>query len=123
MNFVFASVIRGMGELDTNGNKVADSDEKQSESENVVENIVAPDPMSLPYLLLDIRDSDAFEESHIIGGKNFINSYILVVLMQWYIVIVEFVRLKSVISRKANCKKYEVKKRKLHLLKSYIFFS
>ena len=64
-----------MGELDTNGNKVADSEEKQSESDdNFVENVAAPDPMSLPYLLLDIRDSDSFEESHIIGGKNFINS-------------------------------------------------
>ena len=58
-----------MGELDTNANKVADNEEKQSEAEPLVENVVAPDPMSLPYLLLDIRDSDAFEQSHIIGGK------------------------------------------------------
>lgn len=43
------------------------ADEKESDG-TPREHVVAPDLMSLPYLLLDIRDSDAFEEGHIIGG-------------------------------------------------------
>ena len=30
-----------------------------------------PDPTSLPFLLLDIRDKDAYDECHIIGSLNY----------------------------------------------------
>ena len=71
MNIIFLSysVIRGVGELDTSGNNNNNTVESEEKEEQTQKDIVAPDPLSLPYLLLDIRDSDAFEEGHIIGGK------------------------------------------------------
>uniref|UniRef100_A0A7M5V7M9 Rhodanese domain-containing protein n=2 Tax=Clytia hemisphaerica TaxID=252671 RepID=A0A7M5V7M9_9CNID len=67
-------VIRGVGELSTSGNNNNnnnDTVESEEKEEQHHREIVAPDPLSLPYLLLDIRDSDAFDEGHIIGAINY----------------------------------------------------
>jgi len=71
--FVLFSVIRGVGELDTGANQSNNNPEEREENQafsNSYQTVVAPDPISLPYLLLDIRDSDVFDEAHIIGGRN-----------------------------------------------------
>lgn len=65
VNFVF-SLVRGFGELDSSG--TGETNEQGDEGINM-EDMTAPDPTSLPFLLLDIRDSDAYNECHIIGGK------------------------------------------------------
>lgn len=63
-------VIRGVGELSTSAdNNNIDAEEKKRQEINML--ATAPDPLSLPFLLLDIRDSDAFEEAHIIGALNY----------------------------------------------------
>lgn len=58
------SLIHGVGEIDL----------KDQEKENLKnDHINAPSPTkpdieSMPYLLLDLRDKDAFDQCHIIGG-------------------------------------------------------
>ena len=32
------------------------------------ESVIAPDPSSLPFLLLDVREKDLYDQCHIIGG-------------------------------------------------------
>ncbi|XP_057296038.1 centrosomal protein of 41 kDa B-like [Hydractinia symbiolongicarpus] len=63
------NVVRGFGEVDLNG-------ESDNPSENKIENeekdlFLTPEPTSLPYLLLDVRDKDAYNECHIIGALNY----------------------------------------------------
>ena len=62
--FFFFSLIHGVGEVD-----ILDKDEKEGRdtSFNEEESRV-PEVESLPYLLLDIRDEDAYKQCHIIGG-------------------------------------------------------
>lgn len=62
--FFFVSLIHGVGEVD-----ILDKDEKEGRdtSFNEEESRV-PEVESLPYLLLDIRDEDAYKQCHIIGG-------------------------------------------------------
>ena len=61
--YVF-SLIHGVGEVD-----IIDKDEKgrRDTSFNEEESRV-PEVESLPYLLLDVRDEDAYKHCHIIGG-------------------------------------------------------
>ena len=61
--YVF-SLIHGVGEVD-----IIDKDEKgrRDTSFNEEESRV-PEVESLPYLLLDVRDEDAYKQCHIIGG-------------------------------------------------------
>ena len=61
--YVF-SLIHGVGEVD-----ILDKDEKgrRDTGFNEEESRV-PDVESLPYLLLDVRDEDAYKQCHIIGG-------------------------------------------------------
>lgn len=59
------SVIRGIGEFDL---KDGNDQRKTTEPREEVE---VPDASSLPYLLLDVRDRDAFEKCHMIGAKNY----------------------------------------------------
>ena len=61
--YVF-SLIHGVGEVD-----ILDKDEKgrRDTGFNEEESWV-PGVESLPYLLLDVRDEDAYKQCHIIGG-------------------------------------------------------
>eukprot|EP00112_Aurelia_sp_Birch-Aquarium-sp1_P004749 Seg154.7 transcript_id=Seg154.7/GoldUCD/mRNA.D3Y31 product="Centrosomal protein of 41 kDa" protein_id=Seg154.7/GoldUCD/D3Y31 len=59
------SVIRGVGEVD-----LKDS-EKDIKSPAITEELEAPETSSLPYLILDVRDKDAFDQCHIIGAQNY----------------------------------------------------
>ena len=56
------SLIHGVGEVD-----IQDKDEKEDNSFDE-EQLSVPEVESLPYLLLDIRDEDAYKQCHIIGG-------------------------------------------------------
>jgi len=63
-NFLPCRLIHGVGEIDL----------KDQEKENLKVNhnttpvSSKPDVESLPYLLLDLRDKDAFDQCHVIGG-------------------------------------------------------
>ena len=59
----FFSLIHGVGEVD-----IREKDEKEGREE-MEEMSVMPEVESLPYLLLDVRDEDAFKQCHIIGGE------------------------------------------------------
>ena len=63
MNF---SLIHGVGEVD-----IQSKDEKEGRDTSIddEEQSVVPEVESLPYLLLDVRDEDAFKQCHIIGGE------------------------------------------------------
>ena len=56
------SLIHGVGEVD-----IQDKDEKEDNSFDE-EQLSVPEVESLPYLLLDVRDEDAYKQCHIIGG-------------------------------------------------------
>ena len=61
----FFSLIHGVGEVD-----VRDKDEKDSKDNSFnEEQSLVPEVESLPYLLLDVREEDAFKQCHIIGGE------------------------------------------------------
>ena len=63
------SLIRGVGEFELKTqDEQHENDVDQLSARSVQSTIVAPDVNSLPYLLLDIRESDEFEQCHIIGG-------------------------------------------------------
>ncbi|XP_032232310.2 centrosomal protein of 41 kDa B isoform X2 [Nematostella vectensis] len=67
------SLIHGVGEIDV---KDQDSDHNKS-SEMPTEtplSTVAPDVESMPYLLLDLRDKEAFDKCHIIGALHYPSS-------------------------------------------------
>ncbi|EDO36249.1 predicted protein, partial [Nematostella vectensis] len=69
----FFSLIHGVGEIDV---KDQDSDHNKS-SEMPTEtplSTVAPDVESMPYLLLDLRDKEAFDKCHIIGALHYPSS-------------------------------------------------
>ena len=53
--FVFYSVVVGMGELDVSGERDTSNDS-------------TPPPVC-PYLLLDVRDKEDFDQCHIVTGK------------------------------------------------------
>ena len=55
-------MIRGIGEFDLK------DPEKDNKSPAINEELEAPETSSLPYLILDVRDKDAFDQCHIIGG-------------------------------------------------------
>lgn len=59
----FFSLIHGVGEVD-----IRDKDEKDSRDIDGEQPLV-PEVESLPYLLLDVRDEDAYKQCHIIGGE------------------------------------------------------
>ncbi|KAJ7328678.1 Centrosomal protein of 41 kDa [Desmophyllum pertusum] len=59
------SLIHGVGEVDIKDEKDDTSYEEQS---------FVPDVDSLPYLLLDVRDEDAFRQCHIIGALSYPSS-------------------------------------------------
>lgn len=61
----FFSLIHGVGEVD-----IRDKDEKDSRDIRPDgEQPLVPEVESLPYLLLDVRDEDAYKQCHIIGGE------------------------------------------------------
>lgn len=61
----FFSLIHGVGEVD-----IRDKDEKDSRDIHPDgEQPLVPEMESLPYLLLDVRDEDAYKQCHIIGGE------------------------------------------------------
>ena len=58
------SLIHGVGEVD-----IRDKDEKEDKDNSFdEEQLSVPEVESLPYLLLDVRDEDAYKQCHIIGG-------------------------------------------------------
>ncbi|PFX23823.1 Centrosomal protein of 41 kDa [Stylophora pistillata] len=58
------SLIHGVGEVD-----IRDRDEKEDRDTSFnEEQLAVPEVESLPYLLLDVRDEDAYKKCHIIGG-------------------------------------------------------
>lgn len=60
---IFFSLIHGVGEVD-----IRDKDGKEGRDTSMMEEMsVVPEVESLPYLLLDVRDEDAFKQCHIIG--------------------------------------------------------
>ncbi|RMX58996.1 hypothetical protein pdam_00018160 [Pocillopora damicornis] len=65
------SLIHGVGEVD-----IRDKDEKEDNSFDE-EQLSVPEVESLPYLLLDVRDEDAYKQCHIIGGKNKLGKIII----------------------------------------------
>ena len=59
------SLIHGVGEVD-----IQSKDEKEGRDTSMdEEQFLVPDVESLPYLLLDVRDEDAYKQCHIVGGK------------------------------------------------------
>ena len=58
------SLIHGVGEID-----VKDKEKQDKSPEVQTPATFAPDIEAMPYLLLDIRDKDAFDKCHIIGGN------------------------------------------------------
>lgn len=62
----FFSLIHGVGEVD-----IRDKDEKDSRniSPDGEQPLLMPEVEALPYLLLDVRDEDAYKQCHIIGGE------------------------------------------------------
>lgn len=61
------SLIHGVGEVD-----IQNKDEKEERDASFdEEQPLVPEVESLPYLLLDVRDEDAYKQSHIIGGEYF----------------------------------------------------
>ncbi|XP_046839980.1 centrosomal protein of 41 kDa B-like [Xenia sp. Carnegie-2017] len=68
-------LIRGVGEVDLKDQEEQNHDNHvdQLTSRSTQSTILAPDVKSLPYLLLDVRKSDEFEQCHIIGGENEFN--------------------------------------------------
>lgn len=61
------SLIHGVGEVD-----IRDKDEKEGRDTSMMEEMsVVPEVESLPYLLLDVRDEDAFKQCHIIGALSY----------------------------------------------------
>ena len=60
--FSLSSLIHGVGEFD-----LKDKDNKKKQSDSFCP--AGPEVESMPYLLLDLRDKDAFDQCHIIGGK------------------------------------------------------
>ena len=59
------SLIHGVGEVD-----IQEKDEKDGRhTSNEEEQSLVPDVESLPYLLLDVRDEDAYRQCHVIGGE------------------------------------------------------
>ena len=61
-------VVRGVGEVELESGKNSPALTVREEEKSAC-NI--PDPTSLPFLLLDIRDKDAYDECHIIGSLNY----------------------------------------------------
>lgn len=62
MNF---SLIHGVGEVD-----IQSKDEQEGRDTSIdEEQSLVPEVESLPYLLLDVRDEDAYKQCHIIGGE------------------------------------------------------
>ena len=61
-----SSLIHGVGEVD-----IQSKDEKEGRDTSIddEEQSVVPEVESLPYLLLDVRDEDAYKRCHIIGGE------------------------------------------------------
>jgi hypothetical protein len=67
--FFWCSLIRGVGEVDLKAeDEQHDNDLDQLSARSTQSIVVAPDVQSLPYLLLDIRLPDDYEQCHIIGG-------------------------------------------------------
>ncbi|XP_027053802.1 centrosomal protein of 41 kDa B-like [Pocillopora verrucosa] len=62
------SLIHGVGEVD-----IRDKDEKEDNSFDE-EQLSVPEVESLPYLLLDVRDEDAYKQCHIIGALSYPSS-------------------------------------------------
>nr|XP_006823488.1 PREDICTED: centrosomal protein of 41 kDa-like [Saccoglossus kowalevskii] len=56
------SVIRGVGEFDL---------EEQGDSNPPMQEVKTVDPHACPYLLLDIRDQDAYDNCHLITAKSY----------------------------------------------------
>ncbi|XP_068714466.1 centrosomal protein of 41 kDa-like [Montipora foliosa] len=64
------SLIHGVGEVD-----ILDKDEKDGRDTNISEEkFLVPEVESLPYLLLDVRDDDAYKQCHIIGALSYPSS-------------------------------------------------
>ena len=59
--YFFPSVIHGVGEIDLK--------DQVPEKKPGLPSSNVPDVSSLPYLLLDLRDKDAFDKCHVIGGE------------------------------------------------------
>ena len=50
---------------------IREKDEKDGRDISIgEEQLQAPEVESLPYLLLDVRDEDAYKQCHIIGGES-----------------------------------------------------
>ena len=67
------SLINGLGEVDhTAQNTAREEDDAMSkltlQENDEKESLIAPDPTSLPFLLLDVREKDLYDQCHIIGG-------------------------------------------------------
>eukprot|EP00794_Sanderia_malayensis_P005924 gene5924-6610_t len=60
-------VISGVGEMQM---KESNTNETPRQNADLVE-FEVPETSSLPYLLLDVRDKDAFDQCHIIGAQNY----------------------------------------------------
>lgn len=64
------SLIHGVGEVD-----IRDKDEKEDRDTSFdEEQLSVPEVESLPYLLLDVRDEDAYKQCHIIGALSYPSS-------------------------------------------------
>lgn len=64
------SLIHGVGEVD-----IRDRDEKEDRDTSFnEEQLAVPEVESLPYLLLDVRDEDAYKKCHIIGALSYPSS-------------------------------------------------
>ncbi|XP_031571979.1 centrosomal protein of 41 kDa-like [Actinia tenebrosa] len=61
-------LIHGVGEIDM---KDKEKQDNNPQTPQVQTSTYAPDIESMPYLLLDIREKDAFDKCHIIGALNY----------------------------------------------------
>jgi len=64
-------VIRGVGEVEVGSGKSSPEIDTSMNHEEQKSGCNMPDLTSLPFLLLDIRDKDAYDECHIIGSLNY----------------------------------------------------
>jgi len=67
-------VVRGVGEVELENGKhspASATDTEKLAERDEEEGVQMPDLTSLPYLLLDIRDQDAYDQCHIIGSLNY----------------------------------------------------
>ena len=71
MTFLFLSVISGVGELDLDKTEPNPVDLMPVSSPNVQEK---PYP-DCPYLLLDVRERDLYDQCHIISGKRLLHAF------------------------------------------------